>query len=410
MTPVEEAGHAGLPRMLEPLRQRDFALLWFGQTVSGLGDGAYQVALLWTAYAITGSASQAGLVLAAFSIPQIIFLLAGGVIGDRFSRWAIVLVSDALSAPATGAVAVLALTGHLTVTILIVLAAIFGTTSAFFGPAYNGLVPEIVPEERLQSANALIQISTSATIIVGPSLGGVLYAWTKATGAFGFDALSFVAGTLSTAFVRKPVRSGRVSESILHDLGQGWRLVRSTTWLWLSIGLASLANATGIAAYMVLLPAVIRQLHLGVTYLALAASIVGIGAIVGSLVLAQLPTLRHRGIIMYAGWVGLNLTPILAGLAPGFWLIAVGSALLGVGFSSEAIWRSLVQQLIPKEYLSRVFSLDMLGSFAFLPLGYALAGVLASTFGVREVLVAGGVLGAGLTIGGMLTPAIRKLD
>jgi DHA3 family tetracycline resistance protein-like MFS transporter len=143
------------PRLLSflsPLRQRDFALLWAGQSVSRLGDSAYGTVLAWTVLVISNSPAAIGYVRTAASIPQLVLLLVGGLVGDRFSRRAVILVSDVLSGLVVSAVAVLAATGHLTVPILIVLAAVFGAVSAFFLPAYGALIPEIVPEERLQPA------------------------------------------------------------------------------------------------------------------------------------------------------------------------------------------------------------------------------------------------------------------
>src|SRR5205085_9130998 len=131
-------------------------------------------------YAISGSTAAAGYVLMAASIPQLVFLLAGGVLGDRVPRRSVILVSDTLAGISVGTIAVLAAAGHLIIPALIVLSAIFGTLRAFFLPAYTPLIPEIVPEERLQAVNALQAVTLSTTQIVGPSLGAILYTWGRA--------------------------------------------------------------------------------------------------------------------------------------------------------------------------------------------------------------------------------------
>lgn len=397
--------------LLSPLGQRDFALLWVGQSVSRLGDSAYGTVLAWTVLSISNSPAAIGYVLTASSIPQLVLLLAGGLIGDRFSRRAVILVSDSLSGLAVAAVAVLAATSHLTVPALVVLAAAFGAVSAFFLPAYGALIPEIVPEDRLQTANSLGGVSGSAIQIVGPSLGALIYAWGRAGAAFGFDALTFFVAAVASFYIRIPPKPYEPRGSVWPDIKAGWGYVRRTTWVWLSISIATVFQTVAGAPLFVLLPLILRRhLHLGVEYLGLTFTIAGVSAIIANLLLAQFPPQHRRGPILYAGWGFLGVAILLMGLAQSYALIAIGGALLGVGFAAESIWSSLLQQHIPAEYLSRVVSLDILGSFALQPLGLAGAGVLASVVDPSTILIVGGAAGVTLfLIGGLSTP-IRTLD
>lgn len=397
--------------LLAPLRQRDFALLWTGQSVSRLGDSAYSTVLAWTVLAISNSPAAIGYVLTAASIPQVILLLAGGLVGDRFSRRAVILVSDSLSGLAVGAVAVLSATGHLTVPILVVLAAVFGAVSAFFLPAYGALIPEIVPRERLQTANSLQGISGSAIQIVGPSFGALIYAWGRATAAFGFDALTFFIAAVASYFIRMPRRPYVARGSIWPDIKAGWGYVRRTTWVWLSIGLATVYHTVTGAPLFVLIPLILRRhLHLGIEYMGLTFTIAGIASIVTNVVLAQYPPRHHRGPIVYAGWALLGVAPLLMGLAQSYVLIAAGAVLLGIGTATDSIWGSLVQQHVPAEYLSRVVSLDYLGSFGLRPVGLAGAGLLATVVDPSTIFIVGGAIGAMLFVIGGLSPPIRHLD
>jgi len=261
------------PRLLQPLRQGQFALLWTGQTISRLGDGAYQAVLTWTVYAISGSAADAGYVLMAASIPQLVLLLAGGVIGDRFPRRSVILLSDTLSGLTIGAAAVLAAAGHLTVPALLILSAIFGTLSAFFLPAYGPLIPEIVPQDRLQAVNSLQAVTFSTTQIIGPSLGAALYALGRATAAFGFDALTFFVAAGASLALRIPGQPARMRNSDWADVREGWDYLRRTTWLWLSITLAGVYHVVSGALFLVLLPLVLRHLHLGVAYMGITSCV-----------------------------------------------------------------------------------------------------------------------------------------
>lgn len=402
--------HIPAPRILQPLRQGQYALLWTGQTISNLGDGAYYAVLTWTVYAIGGSAADAGYVLMASSIPQLVLVLVGGVVGDRVSRRAVILVSDTLAGLSVGAVAILAGGGHLTVAALIVLSALFGTLSAFFLPAYRPLIREIVPEERLQAVNALQAVTLNSAQIVGPSLGAALYSLGRAAAAFGFDALTFFVAAVASWFLRIPDRPVTFQRSLWADVREGWEYIRRTTWLWLSIVLASAYHLVSGAPIFVLLPAVLRQLHLSVGYMGLTLSLMGIAGVAGNVALSQIHTIPRRGLFLYGGWSLLGIATLLVGIAPSYPVIALAALLIGAGLAAETIWQTLVQERIPIQYQSRVASLDMLGSYALRPLGFAGAGLLAAAVGARPILIVGGVIGFALFALGALTPAIRRLD
>jgi MFS family permease len=397
-------------RIIEPLRDRSYFLLWSGQTVSRLGDSAYSTVLSWTAYTLTLSTAATGYVLTAFSIPMLVMVLVGGIVGDRVSRRGLILTSDLLSGCAVGAVALLAAVGHLSLALLVVLAATFGVVSAFFSPAYQALIPDVVPEERLQQANALQMLSGSTSQIVGPALGAVLYGWGRAAAAFGFDAMTFFVAALATTFLRVPPRPLPERKSIWSDVRDGWDYVRRTTWLWFSIAIATILNALGNAPFFVLLPAVIHRHHLGIGSLGLTFTIAGIVAVVANTVLGQLSALRHRGTIIFAVWSLIGISTMLVGLAPSLVLILVAGALKGVTYCGDTIYVGIVQQYVPAEYRSRVFSLDMLGSFALYPVGLAVSGIVAAAIGPEPTLIAGGAVALALSVAGMLLPAMRALD
>jgi MFS family permease len=398
------------PRLLQPLGQPQFALLWSGQTVSRVGDIVYATVLTWTVYAISGSPAAAGTTLTAFSIPQLILLLAGGVIGDRLPRRSVLLVADGVSGISVGAVAVLAASGHLTIPGLIVLSAIQGTVSAFFLPAYRPLIADIVPQDRLQAANALGAMTETTTGIVAPSLAAVIYTVGRAALAFGFDAVTFFIAAVTSFALRIPNRPLAMRGSVWQDIQAGWQYIRRTTWLWLSILLASFYHVISGAPFLVLLPAILRQLHLGIGFLGLTFTLWGAAGLLCNLVLGHVRTLPRRGIFLYGGWSLLGLATLLIGIAQSYPLIGLAGMLVGAGLGSETIWSTLVQQRVPAEYMSRVVSLDMLGSFALRPLGLAGAGFLASAIGPRPVLIAGGIAGFLIFALGAFLPAIRNLD
>src|SRR5262249_2767533 len=160
-------------RTLEALRHYDFRLLWAGQTVSQIGDAAFVVALGWRAFTLTGKASSLGVVLAVESLGLLATLLIGGVLADRYSRKLLLLGSDSARGLVIGALALVDAGGHLTFGVLIVFVALHGLGSGLFQPAFGGILPLLVDDPSLGSANALVGISRQAAFVVGPAIAGV---------------------------------------------------------------------------------------------------------------------------------------------------------------------------------------------------------------------------------------------
>ncbi|MGH2516633.1 MAG: MFS transporter, partial [Ktedonobacterales bacterium] len=140
-------------RFARALGSKPFAMLWAGQTISALGDGAYTTALAWQVLKLTGSATAMGAVLIARTVPMLIFLLVGGVAADRLPRRLVMLASDAGRGLSVLCVAALGWLGLLQLWHLVLLSLIFGFVSGFFMPAYQSIAPELVATENLPSAN-----------------------------------------------------------------------------------------------------------------------------------------------------------------------------------------------------------------------------------------------------------------
>ena len=147
------------PHFARALHSRSFALLWTGQTISALGDGAFVTALSWQALQLTGSAMAMGLVVLAQTFPMVLLLLFGGVVADRFPRQQVMLWSDASRAVAVLLIAVLGMTHLLQLWHLVLLALFFGIVRGFFSPAYQSIIPQVVDKGDLSSANSLTELS-----------------------------------------------------------------------------------------------------------------------------------------------------------------------------------------------------------------------------------------------------------
>ncbi|MEJ7761672.1 MAG: MFS transporter [Thermomicrobiales bacterium] len=394
---------------------RPFALLWAGQTFSRFGDHVHRVALAWWVLEETGSAAAMGGVLAASAIPELLFLLLGGVAVDRFSRAGILLGSDMLRGVVVGVVAVLAATDRLELWHVLVAGVFQGVAVALFAPAYIAVVPDLVPDEILPSANSLRGLSRQLTGLAGPAAGGVLVATGGTAVAFAIDGLTYaIAAGCLVGVVRDPAlaRPAPTTGRMAGDLVEGFRTVRQRPWLWVTIVIAGVSNVTLAAPMAAALPLLVRE-EFGdsARVYGLLSSLLAAGAVVTAVWLGRMPGFRCRGPLTYGFWIGAALAMAALGLPVPLAIAGVAMALYGVMETGLGlVWLNAVQSLVPRDRLGRVYSIDALGSAALLPVGFAVVGVLADRFGAAPVFLAGGLTSAAIIAAGLLHPGVRGLD
>ena len=185
-------------RFARAFKTRPFTFLWLGQTISNLGNGVFQVALAWQVLLMTHSGTAMGIVLLASTVPNIVFVLLGGVAADRLPRRLIILWSDGGSGVVVLLISILGFMHQLQLWQLIVEALIFGIVEGFFHPAILSITPDLVERDDLASANALNAFSGNLSQLFGPLLGALLIALFTPIGAFFINALSFF---VSVAFL-----------------------------------------------------------------------------------------------------------------------------------------------------------------------------------------------------------------
>ncbi len=400
---------------LRSLSHRAFALLWTGQTVSRLGDSLYRVALAWWMLEETGSATAMGAVMIFSFTPMLIFLLIGGVLVDRLPRLRVMLVCDVASGAIIGTVALLAFADRLEVWHVYAASLLFGLVEAFFFPAYTAAVPALTPTEALPSANSLTSLSHQITGIVGPAVAAAIVAAGGTPLAFLLDGLSFF---LSAAFLLPLLRQDAApapagdGRTALADLRDGLSLVLASPWLWITIALFAFTNVALSGPRAVALPFLIQEnLGAGVEALGLISSSAAAGSMVGTVWLGRYARLRRRGLVGYLCTAVTGLSFFVFGLAVPLSVI-IGAAFVG-GLSISMfglIWTNTLQELVPGEKLGRVSSIDALGSFVLLPVGYAVAGWATDLVGAPLVFAVGGAVTTLLALAGLLHPAIRHLD
>ena len=369
----------------EVLRQRNFRLLLAGRGVSVLGDRMVAVALAFAVLDVGGSASDVGLVLAAAAAPLALSVLAGGVVADRLPRRTVMVAADVLRVATQGAMAALLIAGVAEVWMLAVLAALTGLGTGFFSPASTALLPELVPADDLQRANALTATATSGGEIAGPILAGVLVAAAGPGTAIAVDAATFAVSAACLLALRLAPRGPRASTSFARDLVEGWAAFRARRWVWTFVVYFALVN-TMWAAWSALGPVVADRELGGAEAWGVVLGALGVGALAGSALATR--TDPSRPLVVAALMEGLFALP-LAFLAAGAHVAVLIPAAFfsGVGMMvGTSVWLSTLQRQIPAESLSRVSSYDWFGSFAFYPLGLALWGPVGAAVGIDTAL------------------------
>jgi MFS family permease len=395
---------------LGPLQEREFRLLFLGRATSMLGNGIAPVALAFAVLRLTGSKTDLGLVLVARQVPQIVFLLIGGVFADRLPRHHVMVAANSVAAVSQAGVAVLLLTGHASIWGLAGFAALNGTATAFSFPAAMGIVPEIVSPARLQSANVLLRLTSNGIGIAGPVVGGLVVAATNPGWAIAFDAATFALATVFLGALRLPPGLRVATTNVVADLVEGWREFRARRWLWAIVVQFSIVNAAQTGAINVLGPAQAQQRLGGAAAFGVILAGYSAGFIGGGLLSLRFRPRRILLAATLAVFAGAALPFVLAFPAP-LTVIVVGAFVAGVGTETFGVlWTVATQQHIPRELLSRLTSYDALGSWVLMPVGLAAAGPLADLIGMRAALLSAAALIVLATAPVLLVREVRDLE
>jgi hypothetical protein len=394
---------------------RDFALLWVGRGTSLLGDGVYVVAVAWLVFSITNTPTALAVVGVALSVPQVGLFLLGGVLTDRLERRRMLLAADALRGAAVAAMGLLAVTGALELWHLAALVALVGAGDALFNPAFAAIVPDLVPRERLERANALEQLMRPLALrLVGPPLGGLLVAVAGAGEALLVDAATFGVSTVALVAMRRgpaPAREKRTS--MRADVAEAWTYLRTERWLWAGLTAGAISLLAFWGPFEVLLPYVVKNdLGGGAAGFGLVLAAGGAGAVATSLAVGRrgLPfRRRYRGV--FACFTLMTASVGAYGVVAATWQAAVVymvaaslNALLMVG------WSTLLQSHVPRALLGRVASLDWMVSFGLIPVSFALTGPLAGAFGARATLIGAGLLGGSASVTVWVLARLHTVD
>jgi hypothetical protein len=402
--------------LLRLLRIPAFVLLWSGTTVSLLGDGVYFVAIAWEVYRLSNSPTALGVVGVAFSLPQVLMLLPGGVVSDRLDRRTVMIAANVASAAAIGAIGILIELNAIALWKIWVLVLVYGTSQAFFLPASRALIPTLVAADLLPQANAVEQfVEPVATGLVGPAVGGALIALGGTGTAFLLDGVSFGVAAVTLAFIsgRRSERSAALvsaKTSVLREAAQALGFVRTQPWIWAGLLAAALANITLTGPQQVLVPYVLKyQLHGSASDLGLIFAAGGLGAIAAAVYVALRGVPRRNVTWIFLAWAVGTLAVAPVGFVTASWQLMGLAFVVGAGLAlGNMIWSSLMGALVPNEMLGRVSSFDFAISFSLTPLSSGATGPVAGALGARLTLLGAGLIGALTTICFLLVPGVRK--
>ncbi|MER5741057.1 MFS transporter [Streptomyces sp. NPDC002262] len=416
MTTDDTAAAPGAGPLPSPWRSRRFRLFFTARSASLLADGMLMVSVTTSVLGAGFGATGVGYALAAWMVPIVVLILFGGVLADRFTPRVMMVGADAVRVVTMLLMAALFAGGGVRLWQIMALMAVSGAATAMFQPGLASIVPRVA--EDIQRANALLRISESMATLIGPGLAGFLVAHWDLAGSFVVIAAAYAVSAGGLLPLRGLAsgqdgsggadEGGEGDDPMWRRLATGWHEFRSRSWLW---GVISLWAVYGLFVFGPSLPlgaALLTEQH-GATGYGWIASADGLGTIIGGLlgmrVRPRRPLVAGVGAMFF-----FALNPLAPALGWNFALTAVTGMVAGCGFAFWGVmWATSVQSHIPLAVLSRVSAYDIAGSIMVIPLGRALAGPVAESFGADRVLLFSSAVSFVL-LGAMLcVPAIRGL-
>ena len=403
-----------LPSTFSALRHRNFRLWFIGQTLSLVGTWMQSVAQGWLVFQLTGSEFALGAISFIGTLPTLFLMLPAGALADRIPRRHVLLITQTVMMLLAFILASLAATKVLQVWHIGVLAACLGIANSFDAPARQAMAVEMV-EDRADLTNAIALNSTIFNLarVVGPAIGGAVLAALGAAWCFALNGLSFLAVLVALLMMKLPKLHQEVrTDPLTLQVAEGIKYVWQTPVIRTATAVVTVASLFGFS-YAVLLPAyAVDVLHVGEAGLGAMNTAVGLGALVGSLIVASLTRFRRKGLLLTLGSILFPSLLMVFAFSRSTWLSLVALSMIGVAFVSQnAIANTVVQTVVPDKLRGRVMAVYMLMFFGTAPFASLQAGSIAQAFGPA----AGVAVGAGITLIFALSvfiwvPSLRRIE
>jgi len=377
---------------LRALRHRNFRLFFSGQLISLIGTWMQSIAQDWLVYRLTGSSLLLGVVAFMNHIPVLILAPVAGIVADRLNRRRTVVVTQAVSMVLALVLAILTLSGVVRVWEIMVLATLLGVVTAFDVPARQAFLMDMVGREDLFNAIALNSSMFNSARIIGPAVAGVLVAWIGEGWCFFANGVSYFAVIAGLLMMRLTQQASHLpAGSVVEHMIEGFRFARRTApvrSLLLMVGMVSLVAMP----YTVLMPIFADGiLHGGARGLGLLMGATGVGALLGSLVLASKRNVQGLGRWVWMAAVAFGVSLILFSVSRRFWLSFALLVPAGFGMMVQmGATNTLLQVMTPDRLRGRVMALYSMMFIGMAPIGALLGGAIASTIGAPWTVAIGG--------------------
>lgn len=403
---------------LAVLRNRNFARLFFAGATSIVGFAIGNVALTWVVWNNTHSPVNVAYIGVSFVAASVVFSLAAGALVDRYERRKLMVLSDLVRAVTLAVLVAFFLVLGFNLLAILVVAFVLGSFTTLFQPAERALTPQVVGTEQLANANAIVQTSNSVLQFASNVAGaGIIFA-VGVVAAFGLNTITFlvsavlIAGIVGFSGAKTPVKSGAAEKrpSMLEDLREGFRYIarnRALLYLTLSAGIGNFFLSMVFGFFVVYADVTLNG---GLLLYGTVSGLFALGFAPGAYMSARFRTVRFAGKIWILAGVldGLCILGLvsLPFLVPALLFSFLVGLLLGL---TNTTWLTAVQLIVPTEMQGRYFGLDQLGSFAVIPVGQVLGGVIIAATSVNTDFLIGGigtVVSAGVFF---FSPSLRNL-
>ena len=390
-----------------------FRTLLIARIISNIGNGLGPIALAFGVLSLEGATpTSLSIVMAAQLGPLVVFMLFGGVLADRYPRALVVGTSDIFLSGFVVANGIMLINGSATVMSMAIIAFISGSLNALWWPAFAGLVPEVVPEEDLQSANSVIGLGANAANIAGTVAGGIIVAGIGAGWAMVTDGISFFIAGILVFTLRKFGKTRDTTEhtpSVFEDLAHGWKEFSSRSWVVTVVAGYCILNMIFESVLGVVGPVHAEQELGGPKPWSYILAALSVGMMAGVLVSLKVRP-KQPLLIALVAQLGVAVWIFTIGVTNWIPLIMVSAFFAGIAFDFFfVLWQTAMQSNIPRESLSRVSSYDAFGSLVFAPFGLVIAGPITERIGTEQTLIGMGIIFAVVLAAMLSVASVRNL-
>jgi MFS family permease len=414
----DRSSKRNVPQFFKPLYQsRAFRALWIGNTLSVFGSSITGIIIPLLVYSLTQSTFAMGFVMTAYMLPNVLILPFAGIIVDKVNRAKLMRTTDIVRCAMAFTIMSLGMSGQLTIHLLSGIAVVLGIMDGLFQPAFSAMRATVFTQDIRTSANALNQLSIQGMRLLGPALGGVIVTVWSAPIGFGIDGLTYLVSFICLLFltnegeIKKVVTDSKKS-SFIRDCFGGFEIIKQNTWLWVTILAFCFINICTTGISVIIIPWLMNVHHHFPSYIyGLVMSGQAVGAALAAFIFGMRQTWRHRGLIAYLGIAIGGAAFMIMPFVPNPAILTLLMTIEGLGsMSFGLVWETSLQELVAPEAFGRVASIDMLGSFALIPVGYMFTGWFASAIGGVSAMLVLSCLTLLLIAIVLCIPAIRRFD